>query len=120
MAFLGVFLDVAADIKNPKKMGKYGRKTAKSCQTSSQKNSRCNILSDIAPRTLNIAGAQTARASRSAAYVFSVGKHARLCGSPYENKRPPFGGLLFWQGHKGSNSGHAVLETAALPTELYP
>ena len=53
-------------------------------------------------------------------YVFSVGKHARLCGSPYENKRPPNGGLLFWQGHKGSNSGHAVLETAALPTELYP
>ena len=51
---------------------------------------------------------------------FSVGKHARFCGSPYENKRPPNGGLLFWQGHKGSNSGHAVLETAALPTELYP
>ena len=44
-------------------------------------------MSDIAPRTLNVAGAQTARASRSAAYVFSVGKHARLCGSPYENKK---------------------------------
>ena len=29
-------------------------------------------------------------------------------------------GLLFWQGHKDSNSGHAVLETAALPAELYP
>ena len=28
--------------------------------------------------------------------------------------------LSNWQGHKGSNSGHAVLETAALPTELYP
>ena len=28
--------------------------------------------------------------------------------------------LFSWQGHKGSNSGHAVLETAALPTELYP
>ena len=27
---------------------------------------------------------------------------------------------FFWQGHKDSNSGHAVLETAALPTELYP
>ena len=25
-----------------------------------------------------------------------------------------------WQGHKDSNSGHAVLETAALPAELYP
>ena len=44
-------------------------------------------------------------------YVFSVGKHARLCGSPYENKKPPNGDFLFWQGHKGSNSGHAVLET---------
>ena len=31
----------------------------------------------------------------------------------------PTGGLL-WQGQKGSNSRHAVLETAALPTELYP
>ena len=29
-------------------------------------------------------------------------------------------GLFSWQGHKDSNSGHAVLETAALPTELYP
>ena len=25
-----------------------------------------------------------------------------------------------WQGHQESNSGHAVLETAALPAELYP
>ena len=25
-----------------------------------------------------------------------------------------------WQGHKDSNSGHVVLETTALPTELYP
>ena len=29
-------------------------------------------------------------------------------------------GLNVWQGHKDSNSGHAVLETAALPAELYP
>ena len=29
-------------------------------------------------------------------------------------------GWSFWQGQKGSNSRHAVLETAALPTELYP
>ena len=28
--------------------------------------------------------------------------------------------VVFWQGQKGSNSRHAVLETAALPTELYP
>ena len=27
---------------------------------------------------------------------------------------------MFWQGHKDLNPGHAVLETAALPTELYP
>ena len=25
-----------------------------------------------------------------------------------------------WQGQKGSNPRHAVLETAALPAELYP
>ena len=29
-------------------------------------------------------------------------------------------GWSVWQGQKGSNSRHAVLETAALPTELYP
>ncbi len=29
-------------------------------------------------------------------------------------------GFLIWQGHQESNSGHAVLETAALPAELYP
>ena len=29
-------------------------------------------------------------------------------------------GVLFWQGYKDSNLGHAVLETAALPTELHP
>ena len=34
-------------------------------------------------------------------------------------KHHPMGGV-FWQGQKGSNSRHAVLETAALPTELYP
>ena len=28
--------------------------------------------------------------------------------------------LFSWQGSKDSNSGHAVLETAALPTELHP
>ena len=27
---------------------------------------------------------------------------------------------LFWQGHKDLNPGPTVLETAALPTELYP
>ncbi len=27
---------------------------------------------------------------------------------------------LFWQGQKDLNPRHAVLETAALPTELYP
>ncbi len=28
--------------------------------------------------------------------------------------------FLFWQGQKDLNPRHAVLETAALPTELYP
>ena len=28
--------------------------------------------------------------------------------------------VFFWQGLKDSNPRHAVLETAALPTELYP
>ncbi len=28
--------------------------------------------------------------------------------------------LGFWQGHQGSNPGPTVLETVALPTELYP
>ena len=60
-------------------------------------------MSDIAPRTLNIAGAQMAHAPRR--YVFSVGKHARLCESPYESKRPPDGGLLLWQGHKWLTRG---------------
>ena len=27
---------------------------------------------------------------------------------------------VFWQGQKDLNPRHAVLETAALPTELYP
>ena len=61
----------------------------------------------------SLAGAQNGSGVRTAPPMrFSDEKHARLCGSPYENKRPPNGGLLFWQGHKGSNSGHAVLETA--------
>ena len=28
--------------------------------------------------------------------------------------------ILFWQGHRDSNPGPTVLETVALPTELYP
>ena len=35
-------------------------------------------------------------------------------------KRTPLLRCSFWQGQKGSNPRHAVLETAALPTELYP
>ena len=48
--------------------------------------------------------------------------------TPVWNKQNPnaklhsglYVGNADWQGHKDSNSGHAVLETAALPTELYP
>ena len=61
-----------------------------------------------------------AHAARGAAVCFPWENTLAFAGSPYENKKPPNGDFLFWQGHKGSNSGHAVLETAALPTELYP
>ena len=37
-----------------------------------------------------------------------------------KEKTPRMWCLFFWQGHKDLNPGHAVLETAALPTELYP
>ena len=35
----------------------------------------------------------------------------KVCGRP---------AYTLWQGQKDSNPRHAVLETAALPTELYP
>ena len=35
-------------------------------------------------------------------------------------KTQGFQGFLAWQGQKDLNPRHAVLETAALPTELYP
>ncbi len=34
--------------------------------------------------------------------------------------KPTLSRLEVWQGYKDSNLGHAVLETAALPTELHP
>ena len=37
-----------------------------------------------------------------------------------KQKKTPTGVFLFWQGQKDLNPRHAVLETAALPTELYP
>ena len=37
-----------------------------------------------------------------------------------EKARNPHDSWLFWQGQKDSNPRHAVLETAALPAELYP
>ncbi len=48
-----------------------------------------------------------------------------LTGShPFYSKRKPHPlqkqQVRFWQGQKDSNPRHAVLETAALPTELYP
>ena len=56
---------------------------------------------NIVPRTLNLAGAQMAHAARGAAMRFPWENTLAFAGSPYENKRPPNGGLLFWQGHKG-------------------
>ena len=40
--------------------------------------------------------------------------------SMQKTKRSPFGDLNAWQGRKDSNSGHPVLETGVLPTELHP
>ena len=35
-------------------------------------------------------------------------------------KKPSFRTVFSWQGQKGSNPRHSVLETDALPAELYP
>ena len=56
------------------------------------------------------AGACVARHARASVQVFTLTKNtgtAKRC-------------LYFWQGQKDLNPRHAVLETAALPTELYP
>ena len=37
-----------------------------------------------------------------------------------QRKKAPKNRCFFWQGQKDLNPRHAVLETAALPTELYP
>ena len=51
--------------------------------------------------------------TRSACRVFKL-------FNPSQNKKTPAGVFLFWQGQKDLNPRHAVLEPAALPTELYP
>ena len=38
----------------------------------------------------------------------------------YQKSPTPHGVGLFWQGHKDLNPEPTVLETAALPIELYP
>ncbi len=48
---------------------------------------------------------------RMRAVVLGIGK------GPEREMAP---GLAWWQGQKDLNPRHAVLETAALPTELYP
>ena len=50
--------------------------------------------------------------TRSACRVFKL-------FNPSQNKKTPAGVFLFWQGQKDLNPRHAVLETAALPAELY-
>ncbi len=51
-------------------------------------------------------------------------RHApRASGSDLKTqnkKNTPLDVFFFWQGQKDLNPRHAVLETAALPTELYP
>ena len=45
---------------------------------------------------------------------------ARLQGSKHAKMTRDLGLCGKWQGHQGSNPGPTVLETVALPTELYP
>ena len=50
-------------------------------------------------------------------------RHARASGKVFyrkKRKKHPKALFPFWQGQKDLNPRHAVLETAALPTELYP
>ena len=52
-------------------------------------------------------------------------KDAELIGRPIKHKnnaepKNKLGPASRWQGQKDLNPRHAVLETAALPTELYP
>ena len=55
-----------------------------------------------------MAGAQTARASRSAAYVFSVGKHARLCGIPIRKQKAAEWRLFVLAGAQTARAAHGA------------
>ena len=73
---------------------------------------------------LSTAALRRAPFSRPPAAVALLTRHAprasgiRFC-LPAKNSRC-FRNGSFWQGQKDLNPRHAVLETAALPTELYP
>ena len=50
-----------------------------------------------------------------------MGKASKIAVKQHkQRKKAPKNRCLFWQGQKDLNPRHAVLETAALPTELYP
>ena len=55
----------------------------------------------------------------SARHATSLPRCPNYSYNPKQN-HPLMWVVLFWQGQKGSNPRHAVLETAALPAELYP
>ena len=55
---------------------------------------------------------------RSFIYVGKASKNG-VNSRKYRKKAPKIR-CFFWQGQKDLNPRHAVLETAALPTELYP
>ena len=46
--------------------------------------------------------------------------HLRAHETPEQNRQPSCEDCRFWQGHKDLNPEPTVLETAALPIELYP
>ena len=56
--------------------------------------------------------------SRGSPGTLPVPQVKKMLSMPKE--KPRNAELFFWQGQKDLNPRHAVLETAALPTELYP
>ena len=66
------------------------------------------------PSTSGVTGRRSNQLNYLAIY------YVRLMNEMYYNIYKQTCKVFLWQGQKDLNSRHAVLETAALPTELYP
>ena len=76
--------------------------------------SHCSLFLHLTAAPFSAAGGgATVAPARSARLGF-------IQFNPNKTKKTPEGVFLLWQGQKDLNPRHAVLETAALPTELYP